>query len=118
AAECQGEKTAVPLDGTGSSDPDADTLAYAWTRSCRSPSFDDAGSATPVLSVATASLSSSLSCAVDLTVTDPGSLTNTDSASVTVRDTTPPTTTCPPAPVAECTGLQGGAGADRKSVGQ
>jgi putative hemolysin len=106
-AECQGATTALSLDGTGSSDPDADALTYAWTSTCPSPSFNDATSATPVMSVATASLAAPLACSVDLTVTDPGSLSNSDTAAVLVRDTTAPSITCPANQVAECTGPQG-----------
>ncbi len=108
-AECQGATTALSLDGTGSADPDADVLAYSWTSTCPSPTFNDATSATPVLTVATASLASPLSCTVDLTVKDPGALADADSASVVVHDNTPPTITCPPDQVAECTGPQGAA---------
>jgi hypothetical protein len=109
SAECAGAATTLPVDGTGSSDPDGDSLTYAWTSTCPGASFDDATSATPVLSVGTSSLSSVLSCGVDLTVKDPGNLSASDGAAVTISDTLPPNITCPPNQQAECTGPTGAA---------
>ena len=43
-----GEETAVTLDGTASSDPDAEALGYAWTQVGGPPvALSDAGSARP-----------------------------------------------------------------------
>ncbi len=108
-AECGGATTTLPVDGTGSSDPDGDALSYAWTSTCPGASFDDATSATPNLSVSTSSLSSPLVCQVDLTVEDPGSLSASDSAAVTISDTLAPDITCPANQQAECTGPTGAA---------
>jgi hypothetical protein len=44
-----------------------------------------------------------------LTVTDTSGSSDSDQAAVVVRDSTPPTITCPPDQVAECTGPQGAA---------
>jgi len=89
--ECQGVTIAVSLDGTGSDDPNADdTLTYSWTTNCSGGSFDDATSATPILTLNTsASAVCPLTCDVTLTVSD-GEESDTDTASVTIEDATPP----------------------------
>jgi len=98
SAECQGATAAVSLDGTDSDDPNAgDTLTYSWTTNCPGGSFDDATSATPILTLNTsASAVCPLTCNVTLTVSD-GEESDTDTASVTVEDTTAPTLSGVPA---------------------
>lgn len=86
-AECAGATTSIALDGTGSSDPDGDALSYSWSSDCPGASFDDATSATPLLSIDTSS--GPVSCAVTLTVSD-GAESADDAATVDVLDTTPP----------------------------
>jgi immune inhibitor A len=93
-AECAGSQTTVQLNGSGSTDPEGGALTYAWTSDCPGATFDNPGSATPVLTV-NSSPGCSVNCHVTLTVTDPGGATNAATANVTVQDTTPPTVTCP-----------------------
>ena len=85
-AECAGRVTDIPLDGTGSSDPDGDTLTYLWTTDCPGGAFDDATSPTPVLSV---NSGLDLTCQVTLEVSD-GEFADSCSTSVTITDTLPP----------------------------
>lgn len=75
-AACQ---TEVTLDGTGSSDPDGDSLAYTW-----SGPFGSASGATPVVVLP---LGGHL---ITLTVDDGHGGTDSDEVVVTVVDTTPP----------------------------
>jgi hypothetical protein len=104
--ECQGATSTVPLDGTGSSDPDAgDTLTYSWTTDCPGGSFGDASSATPTLTVDT-SLDCVVACEVSLTVDD-GLETDSSSSMVTIEDTTPPSLTAPADITWECTSPAG-----------
>jgi len=84
--EATGHTTPFTLDGTGSSDPDGDTLIYSWK---------DANGV--VGEAATVTLSRALGTYVfTLTVTDPGGLTSEDTISITIQDTTPPALTAPP----------------------
>jgi hypothetical protein len=93
-AECQGPLTALQLDGTGSSDPDSsDALSFAWTTTCPDGSFNDASSATPILTTGTSDTCSIL-CGVGLTVSDSDGLTDSDSADVTIQDTSAPEINC------------------------
>jgi hypothetical protein len=73
----------VSLDGTGSSDPNNDSLTFFWTAS--GIVFDDPTSPTPS---ATFPLGTTT---VTLTVTDPDGFSDSDTAKITVQDTTPPT---------------------------
>jgi VCBS repeat-containing protein len=68
----------VTLDGSGSSDPDGDTLTYEWTWA--------SGTASGVNPTATFPLGSTT---VTLTVSD-GELSATDTVDIAVVDTTPP----------------------------
>lgn len=101
-AECAGTATDVPLDATGSSDPDAgDTLAYSWVSDCPGASLDDASSATPTLTV-DSSPGCSVDCSAYLTASDSVGDPDSCSATVVISDTTPPNVTCPANVTVEC----------------
>jgi hypothetical protein len=84
------EGTGIPMDGTVSSDPDNDVLAYAWTvddsgiTSAGSCIFDDATSATPELTC-----DDNGTATVTLDVDDGNGGTDSDTASVTVGNADP-----------------------------
>ena len=85
-AECTGQSTAgcvtVTLDGTGSSDPDGDTLTYTWE-----PGTLGGSSPTPILPLGTHEFT--------LEVDDANGGTDTDPVTVTVVDTIAPSLTVP-----------------------
>jgi len=84
--EATGPTTSFTLDGTGSSDPDVDTLTYVWSEN-----------GLTVGEEAIVELSRGCGTYIfTLTVTDPGGLTSTDDVSITIQDTTPPDLTPPP----------------------
>jgi|GEM_PF-2047297 len=84
--EGTGPFTTVCLDGSGSSDPDGDELAYEWK---------DGGN-TIIGESACIVIEQGVGAAIyTLTVTDPDGLAVTDTVSVIVRDTTPPEITTP-----------------------
>jgi len=97
-ATCQAP---VTLNGSGSSDPDGDTLTYSWT-SAGSPPFppivlsEGGGAATgptPAAPLAPGVYT------IVLTVSDGRGGSASDTVVVTVRDTTPPVFTSVPAPI-------------------
>ena len=77
----------MTLNGTGSSDPDDDTLSYAWTQtSGTSVTLTNAATAQPTFTAPEVTADTSL--AFTLTVSD-GNTSDTDTVTVTVEDTTP-----------------------------
>ena len=94
--ECALGGTTVQLDGTGSSDPDGQSLDYAW-----SGGFDGgvATGATPVVTYAGLGADR-----VTLTVEDPVGFEASDTVSITVEDTVAPSIVAPSDLSLECTG--------------
>ena len=68
----------VAFSGTGSSDPNGDTLAYAWDLD-DDGQFDDSTAASPSFTYTTAGMRT-----VRLRVSDPGGLSGTDQVTITV----------------------------------
>ena len=95
--------TTVQLDGTGSSDPDGDTITYLW--SATGIAFSNATSAMPTGQFPMGTT------VVTLTVSD-GIEQDTDQVSITVVDTTPPDIICPSDITVECTSHDGTARTD------
>jgi hypothetical protein len=92
-AECSGSQgTNVTLDGTGSYDPEEDSLIFAW--SAPGVVFDDPTSPTPTGAFPLGSTQ------VTLKVSD-GELSDSCFSTVDVTDTRPPEITCPPDVVRE-----------------
>ncbi len=85
--------TAVSLNGTGSSDPDGDTLTYSWSKG--GVVFSTSATPTGNFPIGTT--------VVTLRVSD-GMASDTDTVSITVQDTTPPVISCPVNITVECTG--------------
>jgi PKD repeat protein len=77
------EGSAIPLDGTASSDPDGDPLTYSWSVNSTLCTFDDATSATPNL---TCTDNGNFTLTL---VVDDGQATDSDTASVTVSNVAP-----------------------------
>ncbi|MGB6221758.1 MAG: hypothetical protein WBG04_12050 [Haloferula sp.] len=84
--ECQGELTAVQLDGSASSDPDGDDLTYEWC--IAGVSLDDPNSATPVGQFPPGPTLATL------IVTDGKGGFDTADVLITIQDTTPPAMIC------------------------
>ena len=78
----------VMLDGSASSDADGDSVTFLWSVDCDGASFDDAASATPVLTLTGACLCVD-ALTVSLTVGD-GYVTSDCEATVTIDDQRPP----------------------------
>ena len=99
SASCQ---AIVTLNGTGSSDPDGDTLTYAWTIDNLPPppilfSPTDPSTGTVTGSTITGPLPPGLHT-ITLTVNDGHGGTASDTVVVTVRDVTAPTLSAVPSP--------------------
>jgi len=75
------EGSTVVLDGTGSYDPDGDSLTYAWTPDTR---LDDPSSATPIYSAVDDATDT-----LTLTVTDPDGASDSDTAVIVVNNVAP-----------------------------
>src|SRR6185503_21081546 len=86
----------VTLDGTGSNDPDQDTLTFTWVEETMPPTPLGTGSTRSVLFTLG-------SHTVTLTVDD-GGKTHSTSFLVEVRDTTPPALAIPASVVGQATG--------------
>jgi PKD repeat protein len=78
------EGSEISLDGTGSSDPDGDPLAYSWTADSTLCSFDDATSAAPKLTC-----TDNGNFTVTLEVSDPMLASDSATSVVTVYNVAP-----------------------------
>jgi hypothetical protein len=77
----------VTLNGTGSDDPDGDTVTYSWLQTSGAPvTLSDSTAAQPRFTASTGGTSSTL--VFRLTVTDPEGLTASDLCSVVVNGST------------------------------
>jgi len=84
--EATGPLTTISLNGSGSTDPDGDVLAYLW----KNDSDAVIGESAAIV------VEQGVKAATyKLTVTDPGGLAATDAVNVIVRDTMPPVITAP-----------------------
>ena len=78
--------TTVTLDGRGSSDPNDDSLTYAWAQTAGTPSVTLSGAATSRASFTTPVVASNQDLTFTLTVTDSRGGSDTDDVVITVRD--------------------------------
>jgi len=79
------ENSAVTLDGSGSNDPDGDSLSYAWAQTS-GPSVTLSAPAAAVTGFTAPGVSSDALLRFELTVSDPGGLSDTAQVSVTVTN--------------------------------
>jgi hypothetical protein len=80
------EGDAVSLDGSGSSDPDGDTLTYAWTQTAGTQvTLDDASSATPSFTAPDVGADGE-TLTLELTVDDGNGHTATDTVNIGVQN--------------------------------
>ena len=84
------EGVTVTLDGSASSDPESQTLSYAWTRTAGPAVTLSSATATKPTFTAPA-VNANTALTFSLTVTDPGGLTSTDTVTVTVGNNAAPT---------------------------
>ncbi len=84
------EDQTVALDGSGSSDPDGQTLTYAWTQP-GGPPVTLSGTAVAKPTFTAPAVNANTALTFSLTVTDPGGLTSTDTVTVTVGNNAAPT---------------------------
>lgn len=87
------EGSTIVLDGTGSSDPDGDTVTHAWSPATQ---LDDATAASPTFTAVDDAVDT-----LTLTVTDPSGESDSDQVDVTTTNVAPDLTsiTVPAAPV-------------------
>ena len=80
------EGDTVSLDGSGSSDPDGDTLTYAWTQTAGTQvTLDDASSATPSFTAPDVGADGE-TLTLELTVDDGNGHTATDAVAINVNN--------------------------------
>ena len=99
-AECAGSATAIPLDGSGSFDPDGEPLTFAWTTDCPGGSFDEPAATAPVLQL-DGTAGCEIECSAFLQVADPHGAASGDAALVAVHDLLAPVPPSPPADAAD-----------------
>jgi hypothetical protein len=81
-----GEQTSVMLDGSGSSDPNGETLMYQWTQTS-GPAVTLMGATTAQPGFTSPQVTVATALSFMLTVTDPRGGTSSDTVVVTVNDT-------------------------------
>jgi PGF-pre-PGF domain-containing protein len=85
------EGSSVTLDGTGSSDPDADSLSYSWSQTGGpSVTLSDSGTTTP--SFRAPEVQTPEIITFELSVSDPDGESDTDTVSITVEPVNDPPT--------------------------
>ncbi len=97
ASNCPGTTASVSLNGSGSTDPNMDSLEYSWTTNCPGAEITNATSSSPTMNFN--SVCSGV-CLARLTVSD-GTLSSQCCASIGVVDGAP-TVTCPADVVVDC----------------
>jgi hypothetical protein len=97
--ECAGARTAVTLDGSGSTDPEGNTLTYAWTGGFTEATADGVA---PVVHFEALG-----SYTVSLVVNDGFLDSAADTMTVDLVDTTPPEIEAPAGITVECTNHDG-----------
>jgi hypothetical protein len=89
--QTRNEFALVTLDGTASSDPDADPLAYAWTQTNGPPvTLSDSASPTPDFTAPSVVAMASVALVFELTVDDGYLGVHRDTVTITVLDTNAP----------------------------
>ncbi len=79
----------VSLDGSGSSDPDAQPLTYQWRQVGGSPTVSLAGATTSLATFTSPEIVGGTTLTFRLVVTDPGGLSSSDDVVISVRDADP-----------------------------